>query len=78
MRKLFTLVSFLVVTSMVLTACGGGTPAEPQTIVQTVVVAGTPQVVEVTAAAPAEAPVLRINLGTYPDIIDPQKSSFVN
>ncbi|MFN8403818.1 MAG: peptide ABC transporter substrate-binding protein [Anaerolineales bacterium] len=63
---------------MVLTACGGGTPAEPQTIVQTVVVAGTPQVVEVTAAAPAEAPVLRINLGTYPDIIDPQKSSFVN
>ncbi|MFN8387793.1 MAG: peptide ABC transporter substrate-binding protein [Anaerolineales bacterium] len=70
--------SFLVVTSMVLTACGGGTPAEPQTIVQTVVVAGTPQVVEVTAAAPAEAPVLRINLGTYPDIIDPQKSSFVN
>lgn len=78
MRKLFTLVSFLVVTSMVLTACGGGTPAEPQTIVQTVVVAGTPQVVEVTAAAPEEAPVLRINLGTYPDIIDPQKSSFVN
>jgi oligopeptide transport system substrate-binding protein len=25
-----------------------------------------------------EAKVLRINLGTYPDIIDPQKSSFVN
>lgn len=78
MRKLFTLVSLLVAASMVLTACGGGTPAEPQTIVQTVVVEGTPQVVEVTAAAPEEAPVLRINLGTYPDIIDPQKSSFVN
>jgi oligopeptide transport system substrate-binding protein len=32
------------------------------------------------AKAPAQdqAKVLRINLGTYPDVIDPQKSSFVN
>lgn len=42
--------------------------------------------VEVTRVVEAEAPVeevagakvLRINLGTYPDIVDPQKSSFVN
>ena len=27
---------------------------------------------------PADAAVLRVNLGTYPDIVDPQKSSFVN
>ena len=27
---------------------------------------------------PAKQPVLRLNLGTYPDVIDPQKSSFVN
>ena len=42
------------------------------------------QTVVVTATAGAgragsgETPVLRVNLGTYPDIIDPQKSSFVN
>ncbi len=28
--------------------------------------------------APKELPVLKVNLGTYPDTIDPQKSSFVN
>ena len=77
MRKLSTLLSLLVLASMILTACGGA-PAEPQTIVETVIVEGTPQVVEVTAAPPEEAPVLRVNLGTYPDVIDPQKSSFVN
>lgn len=41
------------------------------------------QIVEVTVPAPTAAPVeeakvLRINLGSYPDIVDPQKSSFVN
>ena len=35
------------------------------------------QVVATPTAAP-QAKVLRINLGSYPDIIDPQKSSFVN
>ncbi len=56
----------------------------------TKIVAGTPvvekvvetQVVEkvitATPAPVAKPKVLRINLGTYPDIIDPQKSSFVN
>lgn len=81
MRKMFFVMSLLVVASMVLAACGG-TQATPQTIVQTVIVEGTPQVqvVEVTPvpAQEVKTPVLRINLGTYPDIIDPQKSSFVN
>ena len=53
MRKIFALLSLLVVASMILTACGGG------------------------AAAPAKDS-LRINLATFPDILDPQKSSFVN
>ena len=52
MRKLFAVISLLIVASMLLSACG--TAATPQTVVQTVVVAGTPQVVEVT---PTTAPV---------------------
>ncbi len=77
MRKLFTVLGLLVIASMVLAACG-----TPQTVVETVIVEveGTPQVVVVTAqpTAPAKEAVLRVNTGTYPDIIDPQKSSFVN
>mgnify|MGYP000032389067 CR=1 FL=1 len=46
---------------------------------KTIVVTATP---EPNAAAPTEAEagpaLLRVNLGTYPDTIDPQKSSFVN
>jgi oligopeptide transport system substrate-binding protein len=61
---------------------------------QIVEVAGTPQVQEVVVTAtpdpnaevePTAAPAgedgpatLRVNLGAYPDIIDPQKSSFIN
>ena len=78
--KLFIFASLLIVASMVLAACQQATPT-PETIVQTVVVEGQPQQVVVTAtpAPEAAAPaVLRVNLGTYPDIIDPQKSSFVN
>jgi oligopeptide transport system substrate-binding protein len=76
---MFLVLSLLVVASIVLAACGGGS-TEPQTVVQTVIVEGTPQVVEVTVAPsePEKEAVLRVNLGTYPDIIDPQKSSFVN
>ncbi len=82
MRKMFAVLSLLVVASMLITACGTAPAATPETItvVQTVVVAGTPQVqVVVATAAPEVKPaVLRINLGSYPDTIDPQKSSFVN
>ena len=78
--KLFTLIGLLVLASMVLAAC---TPPAAQTpIVETVIVevAGTPQVIVVTPEPVVETKpaVLRINMGTYPDIIDPQKSSFVN
>lgn len=50
---------------------------EGQTVVETVIV--TQEVEKIVTPEPeAKAPVLRINLGTYPDIVDPQKSSFVN
>jgi peptide/nickel transport system substrate-binding protein len=57
MRKIFALLSLLIVASMVLAACGGGQPASPQEIVQTVIVDGTPQVVVVTATPEGPAPV---------------------
>ena len=89
-NKLFVVASLLILASMILSACGGGeaTPAVQTVVVkETVVVEGQAEpvevtkIVEVTAPPPAEEaeqPLLRINLGTYPDIIDPQKSSFVN
>ncbi len=89
-NKLFIVVSLVILASMVLGACAQPTAApatEPQVVKETVIVPGEAQpvevtkIVEVTAAPPAEAPkapVLRINLGSYPDIVDPQKSSFVN
>ena len=43
--------------------------------VETVVITATP---EPDGCASPKPPVLRVNIGTYPDIIDPQKSSFVN
>jgi oligopeptide transport system substrate-binding protein len=82
--KLWSLVGLVVIFSMVLTAC------QPQTVTVVTVVAGTPQVVvttqtetktvivTATPAPVAKAKVLRVNLTSYPDIIDPQKSSFVN
>jgi len=85
--KLFSLVGLVVIASLVLTAC------QPQTVTVVTVVAGTPQVVTKTevktetkevqvviTATPKpveKAKVLRVNGGGYPDIIDPQKSSFV-
>jgi len=81
MRKIFAVISVVVLAGMLITACGGAaaTP-ETVTVVQTVVVEGTPQVqvVVATPAPEAKPAVLRINLNSYPDIVDPQKSSFVN
>jgi oligopeptide transport system substrate-binding protein len=73
MRKTLSVLSLLVVLSMLLVACGGTTaPTEP---------AAAPTEAPATEAAPTEAPhehgTLRVNVGSFPDIIDPQKSSFV-
>jgi oligopeptide transport system substrate-binding protein len=85
-RKLLSLSTLVVASSLVLAACAqpAAAPA-PQVVKETVeVVKEVEKVVEATViveatAAPVEkAKVLRINLGTYPDVIDPQKSSFVN
>lgn len=81
--KKFLLLTMVVVAVFVV-ACAAPTP-EKVTVKETVVVAGTPQVVEKVITAtpppkPTEAPkpkVLRVNGGAFPDIIDPQKSSFV-
>jgi len=48
--KGLALIGLLVAASMVLAACGQATP---ETVIQTVIVEGTPMVVEVTVAAPA-------------------------
>jgi oligopeptide transport system substrate-binding protein len=85
MRKLFLVLSLLVAASMVLAACGG-TPAtqapaatEPPSAA-TQPPAATEAPTEVATQAPTEAAgtqVLRVNAVTFPDIVDPQKSSFV-
>ena len=88
MKKL-AILAILAIAVLTIVGCGGATPAAqqpPQVVKETVVVqvAGTPQVVEkqvvvtATPVAVAKPKVLRINLGSWPDIIDPQKSSFVN
>ena len=93
-KRLAILGTFVLIASMLLTACGP--TATPQVIIQTgvpvvitelvpgqetvkeVVVTSPPVVVTATSVPVEKAKVLRINLGTYPDIVDPQKSSFVN
>jgi oligopeptide transport system substrate-binding protein len=79
-QKWAIVAAVLVVTSLLLTACPSATP-EVQVVKETVVVekevVKEVQVEVTPTPLPAEKK-LRINLGTYPDIIDPQKSSFVN
>ena len=82
MRKLFSLLSLLVLASLVLSACGGAAPTEAPAQPEQPVQPAEPQVIVVTATPGEEAieekeAVLRVNIGTYPDVIDPQKSSFV-
>jgi oligopeptide transport system substrate-binding protein len=74
MRKTLSVLSLLVVLSMLLVACGG-TPAATEP-------AAAPTDAPVATEAATEAPAhehgtLRVNVGSFPDIIDPQKSSFV-
>ena len=78
MRKMFALLSLLVLASMVLAACGGAAPTEAPAQPEQPSATEAPAQPEATEA-PVEAGIqtLNVNIGTYPDIIDPQKSSFV-
>ena len=80
MRKMFALLSLLVLASMVLAACGGAAPtAAPAEPAQPAATDAPAQPVATDAPVVEEKPaILRVNTGAYPDIIDPQKSSFVN
>ncbi len=86
MKKAYVLFAILAIVSMLLVACQPQVQEvvktvivtqevvkEGETVIETVIVEVTPEPVVETKAA-----VLRSNLGTYPDVIDPQKSSFVN
>jgi oligopeptide transport system substrate-binding protein len=93
-KRLAILGTFVLIASMLLTACGP--TATPEVIIQTgvpvvitevipgqdvpvtVIVTQPPVVVTATPEPVEKAKILRINLGSYPDIVDPQKSSFVN
>jgi len=84
--------SVAIAASILLSACGQPQAAAPQAAEKIVEVEVTKEVVKevvkevekivVATAEPApaaeKAKVLRINIGTYPDVIDPQKSSSVN
>ena len=72
----YTLLGWLVIFSMILAACpapmapaGGGEAAAPAAAEAT-----APAAAEAPAPAEADAPkVLRVNLNTFPDMLDPQK-----
>jgi oligopeptide transport system substrate-binding protein len=86
--RLAFLISCLFIIIAVISACAPQEP-EVQTVIETVVVKEPGEetvrietvVVTVESEIPTPEPgpkTLRVNIGTYPDIIDPQKSSFVN
>jgi oligopeptide transport system substrate-binding protein len=72
MRKLFVLLSLLVIASMALAACGPTGTEAPGTSDEPAATTAPMQEGDVREA------LIRVNSGTYPDTIDPQKSSFVN
>ncbi len=89
-KKLSAVLGLILIASMLLTSCAKPTPqvvekvvtqvvTQEKQVIQTQIVEKTveKQVVATPTALPKEK-VLRINLGAYPDIVDPQKSSFVN
>ncbi len=93
-KKLSVFFGILMVLSLIVSACATpAAPSAPQVVTQIVEkevkvvetqvvetvkeVEKEVQVVVTPTPLPAEK-VVRINLGGYPDIIDPQKSSFVN
>lgn len=82
-KRYWILLSLLTLISTLLAACGP--QATPEPIIETVVVMEEgKEVVKVVTTTPDPSMIeptqklLRVNLGTYPDIIDPQQSSFSN
>ncbi|HZW02509.1 MAG TPA: peptide ABC transporter substrate-binding protein [Anaerolineaceae bacterium] len=81
-KRVLSVVTLLVAASILFAACQPTPAATPEIIIQTVMVEGTPQVIEVTATpGPTEPPaagpkVLRLNTGSAGDIptIDPALS----
>ena len=90
-KKLSVVLGVLLIASMVLTACPAPQPQVVEKVVTQVVeqkvevvqtqivevekVVEKEKVVVATAAPEVKTPLLRVNIGTYPDVIDPQKSS---
>jgi len=64
-KKFFSAITILVISAMILGACAAPTAPPPQTIVQTVVVAGTPQVQTIVITATPEAPSLAPGTGDW-------------
>ena len=65
MKKYMVLASIVTMVAILVSACGQATtPAAPAAAPTTV------------PAAPAGVKVLRLGRGTYPDVLDPQKSSY--
>lgn len=63
--KLFLVAGLLIVASMILGACQPAAVPTPETIVQTVIVEGTPQTVVVTATAAPVTPVEKMKTLTF-------------
>ncbi len=68
--RLLWILGILMTVSMLLTACPAAVPAGPADT-------GSEPAATTGDSAAADK-VLRVNLGTFPDMLDPQKSSFVN
>ncbi len=73
-NKTFALATILIVASMVMAACQPAPVAEPEVIVETVMVEGESQIIEVTATpepAPEAKKVLNFawDLATFPPLI---------
>ena len=93
-KRWAALLAVLVIASMLLAACPAPAAETVKEVVKETVVVEVEKVVQevqtvivekevvkevvATPAPSEEAKVLRVNLATYPDIVDPQKSSFVN
>ncbi|GIV95764.1 MAG: ABC transporter substrate-binding protein [Herpetosiphonaceae bacterium] len=91
-RRLFmpSMVTLVVLLGMILAACGGttttptapagGEATQPPVATQPTGAEATPttEAVAETPAGTAEGKILRIHQPVYPDVIDPQKSSFSN